>query len=61
MAEKNNAVRDKSYQFALSVIALASGLQNRGEFILSRQLVRSGTSIGANVEEAQASSSKSRF
>jgi len=57
-----NVVLAKSYDFALSVIRLASSLQ-RGEheFVLSRQLVRSGTSIGANIEEAQAAQSRRDF
>ena len=54
-------VRSKSYQFALRVVRLARILRRRGEFDLARQLLRSGTSIGANVEEAGAGSSRSDF
>lgn len=45
-------VQEKSFEFAISVIRLYKKLQARQEFVLSSQLLRSGTSIGANVEEA---------
>lgn len=45
-------VQKKSFEFALSIIRLYKKLQARQEFILSSQLLRSGTSIGVNVEEA---------
>ncbi len=61
MSEDSNAVLSKSYAFALRVIRLAGQLQRENEFVLSRQLVRSGTSIGANVEEAQAAQTKPDF
>jgi four helix bundle protein len=47
-----NTVQQKSFEFALSVIRLYKKLQARQEFILSPQLLRSGTSIGMSVEEA---------
>lgn len=51
--KENNIIQDKSYAFALKVVFLVRGLQNEHkEFILTRQLVRSGTAIGALVEEA---------
>ena len=50
---KENIIRDKSYKFALRVVRLYRYLtENKKEYILSRQVLRSGTSIGANVEEA---------
>ncbi len=50
---KDNVLRDKSYGFALRVIKAYKYLcDERKEFVLSKQLLRSGTSIGANVEEA---------
>jgi four helix bundle protein len=45
-------VQQKSFEFALSIIRLYKKLQARQEFILSPQLLRSGTSIGMGVEEA---------
>ena len=60
--EKPNPARDKSYSFALHIINLYKYLvENRKEFVLSKQLVRSGTSIGANVEEAIGGQSKKEF
>ena len=50
---KENIIHDKSYKFALRVINLYKYLiQNKKEYILSKQILRSGTSIGANIEEA---------
>lgn len=49
----SNIVKDKSYAFALRVVKLYLFLKNeKQEFILGKQVLRSGTSIGANVEEA---------
>ncbi|MBM3254572.1 MAG: four helix bundle protein [Candidatus Omnitrophica bacterium] len=51
--KQDNVIRDKSYAFALSIVKLYQFLINeKKEFVLSRQILRSGTSIGANVEEA---------
>jgi four helix bundle protein len=50
--------RNKSFDFALAIIQLFTKLQDRREYVLSKQLLRSGTSIGANVEEAVAASSR---
>ena len=58
---KENLIRQKSYDFALNVVALYRQLVKGNEFILSKQLLRSGTSIGANVEEAQAAQSRADF
>ncbi len=50
---KENVLRDKSYGFALRIIKAYQYLCNdKKEFVLSKQLLRAGTSIGANVEEA---------
>ncbi len=58
---KDNLIRDKSYEFALEVIKLCQNLAKQNEYILSKQLIRSGTSIGANVEEALAGQSRKDF
>ena len=59
---KENIIQKKSYAFALSIISLYKILiSEKKEFVLSKQLLRSGTSIGANVEEALAASSKADF
>jgi four helix bundle protein len=50
---KNNIVQEKSYQFAIRIIRLYKHLcEQKKEFVLSKQLLRSGTSIGANIEES---------
>ena len=58
---KKNIIREKAYKLALDVIKLYKTLRDEKEFTLSRQLVRSGTSIGANIEEAQGAVSKKDF
>ena len=51
---RRNAIVDKSKGFALKVIRLCRFLaEERREYVLSKQLLRSGTSVGANVREAQ--------
>lgn len=54
-------VQQKSYQFALKTIKLCRLLREQKEFTLSQQLLESGTSIGANVEEAIGGASKKDF
>jgi four helix bundle protein len=54
-------VRDKSYAFALRIIELYKELIRHNEYVLSKQLLKSGTSIGANVEEASAGQSRADF
>ena len=53
--------REKSFAFAILVIRLYKVLQEQREFVVSKQLLRSGTSIGANVEEAMAAASRRDF
>lgn len=58
---RENVVRAKSFAFALRIIRLYQRLKRAREFVISQQLLRSGTSIGANVEEAQAAQSRRDF
>ena len=58
---KNSIVKDKSFEFALDIINLYKKLCANNEHIIARQLLRCGTSIGANVEEALAGYSKKDF
>jgi four helix bundle protein len=62
---KENVVLSKSFDFAVRVVRVVRLYQylkeNKQKYILSKQLVRSGTSIGANVNEAQAGQSKKDF
>jgi four helix bundle protein len=57
----DNPVREKGYRFALRVIGAYRELIGTGEFLLSKQMVRAGTSIGANIEEALAGQSRRDF
>ena len=58
----DNAVREKSYRFAVRIVKLCRFLKNeKKEHIMSRQLLRSGTSVGANVAEAQHAQSRQDF
>lgn len=60
MAE--NVLKTKSYNFALRTVRLYLHLASeKKEFVLSKQLLRSGTSIGANIEEANQAQSKLDF
>ena len=54
-------VKQKSYDFALQIIKLCIQLRENKHFEISSQLLRSGTSIGANVEEALAGQSRKDF
>ena len=59
---KNNVIKEKSFSFALEIVALYKFLCfEKKEFVLSKQLLRSGTSIGANVREAEHAESKADF
>ena len=58
---KENIIATKTFDFALSIINLFIELKKENEFIISKQIMRSGTSIGANVEEAIAAQSKKDF
>ncbi|MDE1192660.1 MAG: four helix bundle protein [Arachidicoccus sp.] len=59
--DKENIIVQKSYSFALQVINIYKQLIEQKEFVISKQVLRSGTSIGANVHEAVASESKKDF
>ena len=59
--KRENIVRKKSFSFALKIIDLYRFLVQKREYVLSRQILRSGTSIGANIEEAQAAVSRKDF
>jgi four helix bundle protein len=51
--KSNNVIQEKSYNFAVRIVKVYQHLCNeKSEYVLSKQLLRSGTSIGANVEEA---------
>jgi four helix bundle protein len=58
---KGNLIRDEAFGFALRIMDLAKMLRQEKEYELSSQLWKAGTSIGANVEEAQAGQSRADF
>jgi len=57
----DETVKEKSFALALSIIKLCRNLESKREFVISRQLMRSGTSIGAQIEEAGAAESRKDF
>jgi four helix bundle protein len=58
----DNVVQDKSYSFALRIVRLYQYLSSeKKEYVLAKQIVKSGTSIGANVEEAIGGQSRRDF
>jgi four helix bundle protein len=60
--KKDSIIRDKSFDFALRIVRLYKYLtEEKREFVLSKQLLRSGTSIGANVREAEQAESTADF
>jgi four helix bundle protein len=57
----NNPILDKTFQFSLDIIAFCEILEENKKFLVSNQLLKSGTSIGANVIEAQNAENKADF
>jgi four helix bundle protein len=59
---KENVIQKKSFQFAIRIINLYKYLTiDKKEFVLSKQILRSGTSIGANIEESIGGQSEKDF
>lgn len=59
---KENVLKDKSFRFAIRIVKLYKYLcDEKKEFVLSKQVLRSGTSVGAMVREAEHSESKADF
>jgi four helix bundle protein len=54
-------IQQKSFSFALEIVELYQSIVAHHEYVISKQLLRSGTSIGANVEEASAGISRKDF
>jgi four helix bundle protein len=59
--EKRNEILELSFEFSLGIIAFCEKLEENKKYVVARQLLRSGTSIGANVREAQNSESQADF
>jgi four helix bundle protein len=58
---KENIAREKSMLFAIRIVNLYKYLSKKKEFVMSKQVLKSGTSIGANLAEADCSISKKEF
>jgi four helix bundle protein len=59
---KENVIKDKSFAFALRIVKLYQFMcDTKKEYVLSKQVLRSGTSIGANVRESEHGQSKADF
>jgi four helix bundle protein len=58
---RKSLIQEKAYNFALTIIELYRLLVQKNEYVMSKQLLKSGTSIGANVEEALAGQSRPDF
>lgn len=59
--DKENIIVNKTFEFALNIIEFSEGLYRINKFSLANQIFKSGTSIGANVKEAQNAESKAGF
>ncbi len=58
---QNNVIVDKTFQFAVSISKFSQTLQEQRHFVLSNQLLKSGTSAGANTREVQDAESRADF
>lgn len=58
---KKNIIKEKSYNFALDIIDLSQKLNKSHQYVLSKPILKCGTSIGANIEEGIGGQSKKDF
>ena len=56
-----SVLKEKSFDFALAIVASYKRLREEGEYVMSKQLLRCGTSIGANIAEANMAQSLADF
>jgi four helix bundle protein len=61
MTDPKNPLLTKSFDFALLIVSFCQELQSQKSFVIAHQLLRSGTSVGANVREAQHAESRADF
>lgn len=59
--KSGNLIMDLTFQFSLDTVVFTESLEEKRKYVLAKQLFKSGTSIGANVREAQSSESKNDF
>lgn len=58
---QSNPILKETFEFSLEIIKYSESLEEKRKFVLAKQIIRSGTSIGANVKEAQNAESKADF
>jgi len=58
---KDNVVLRLSFEFAISIVKFSEILEEKRKYVIAKQIIRSGTSIGANIKEAQNAESKADF
>ena len=56
-----DTTKERAFEFAVSIVKLCRQLEQKRHYVLARQLLRSGTSVGANIEEASAAQSRRDF
>ena len=56
-----NVIVDPTFKFAISIVKYCEELESKKKFVIAKQLLKSGTSIGANIREAQNAESKNDF
>ena len=61
MKKRENVVVEKSIEFSLLIVTFCEELEKERKYIIAKQLLKSGTSIGANIHEAQNAESKADF
>ncbi len=61
MEQKDTIIVDKTLKFALNIIKYCELLESKRKYVVANQLLKSGTSIGANIREAQNAESKNDF
>jgi four helix bundle protein len=59
--DRENLIVKLTFEFALDIIEFSESLETKKKYVIARQLLKSGTSIGANVREAQNAESKNDF
>ncbi|MCF8230444.1 MAG: four helix bundle protein [Bacteroidales bacterium] len=58
---KTGIIQEKSFRFALQIISLYRNMQEQNEYVISKQIIKSGTSIVANVEESTSGTRRKDF
>ena len=59
--DKKNVIIEKSFAFAIKIVLFCELLESKKKFVIAKQMMKSGTSVGANIREAQNAESKADF